>query len=343
MSKIFETEILIPHIVYQKNPIKAIKGLLGNDVNIISYTISDVMTTNEEFLIKVVYSSVDFSPFEIYKVKDVKRINTNSDKYIGVLCDCCDSCDNETSKISKTINKESSKETQKTTYIKLNQNVKECYVKINTLTQNNIDEDIIYYGDIITNIQDIMTNFCSAFDTVKLSYHGTNIPINIPCDVVVSSLFSCDVEKLNKESSKKLNKESNKESSNEKLNKGFVRESQKDKEIFDKFQSMSHDYSRNYFDISYLKQQISNKVYVLSPESVVKQQGIYSFENLSLNQLKDVLMKTKTGIFFLMAERTNPFYFIYIPNHEMTVRAYLIEHMITVVAKDIENLRKVLN
>lgn len=368
MSKIFETEILIPHIVYQKNPIKAIKGLLGNDVNIISYTISDVMTTNEEFLIKVVYSSVDFSPFEIYKVKDVKRINTNSDKYIGILCcdscdsSCCDSCDSSCdSKDNSKTNKESTKESPKKTYIKLNQNVKECYVKINTLTQNNIDEDIIYYGDIITSIQDIMTNFCSAFDTVKLSYHGTNIPINIPQDVVVSSLV--DVSVLNnfdilngdsrenskkkstkeskKESKKESNKEQNKESKekpNKEPNKEPIRESQKDKEIFDKFQSMSHDYSRNYFDISYLKQQISNKVYVLSPESVVKQQGIYSFENLSLNQLKDVLMKTKTGIFFLMAERTNPFYFIYIPNHEMSIRYYIIEHMITVISKDLENL-----
>lgn len=299
MSVVFETEILIPHIVYQKNPIKAIKGVLGNDVDILSYTISDAMTTNEEFLIKVVYSAVDFSPFEIYKVENIKKINTNSDKYVGKICQMNAAKDTLTHPC----------------YVKLNANVKECYVKINTLGQNNIDDDIIYYGDIINSIQDVMTNFCSAFYTTKLSYHGTNIKVDLDFDKVVGDLLP--------------------------KYKTNLSESPEDKKIFDDFQSMSHDYSRNYFDISYLKAAFSSKVYMLDQDSLVKRIGIYSFEGLSLNQLKQVLMKTKTGIFFLLSERTNPFYFIYIPS-DFAVNPHMIEHFITVIGKDLEGCLKVI-
>lgn len=284
----FEQEILIPHIVYQKNPIKAIKSKLGNDITIVSYTVSDMMTTNEEFLVKVVYTAVDFSPFEIYKVSDVKRVNTNSDKYIG--------------------------KTENGVCVKLNSNVKEAFVKLNTLTQSNTTDNIVYYGDIITSPQDIMTNFCSAFCTIKLSYHGTAITSSIPKDVKLKDVLK---------------------SKSDTPDEGIL-----NKKVFDDFQSMSHDYSRNYFDISYLKQQISNKITVLKTEDIVKTPGIYSAENLSLNELNEVLKKTKTGIFFMLSGRSNPYIFIYLPNHEMSIKPHLIEHMLIVMAKDIENINK---
>lgn len=282
----FEKELLIPHIIYQKNPIKAIKSKLGNDVNIISYTVSDALTTNEEFIVKVVYSAIDFSPFEIYKVNNVKRINTNSDKYIGEVV------------IGDTIS-----------YVKLSSNCKEAFVKINTLTQN-ITDDIVYYGDIITCPQDIMSNFCSAFCTVKLSYHGTAIKTTIPQDEPLNKIINMPVD-------------------------GNV-----DKKAFDELQSMSHDYSRNYFDISYLKQQISNKVNVLNTKSQIKAPGIYSAENLTMNELSEILKKTKTGIFFMLSDRSSPYSFVYLPNHEMTIKPHLIDHMLIVMSKDIENIFK---
>lgn len=286
----FETEILIPHIIYQKDPIRAIKSKLGNDVELISYTTSDALTTNEEFIVKVVYKSVDFSPFELYKVKNVKRLNTNSDKYIG-----------EIDEIPKT-------------YVKLNANVKECFVKLNTLTQNNVDNDIIYYGDIISSVDDITSNFCSAFSTTKLSYHGSKIEINIPKNQKLK-----DITKI-------------------KLTQNQF--SDKDKKLFDEFQSMSHEYSRNYFDIGYLKQQISNKINILSPDSIIKNNGLYSAENLTIEELSSVLKQTKNGILFMLARRTLPYYFVYIQNHETVIKPHLIEHMLIIMAKDIENINK---
>ena len=109
---------------------------------------------------------------------------------------------------------------------------------------------------------------------------------------------------------------------------------------FDELQSMSHDYSRNYFDISYLKQQISNKVNVLNTKSQIKAPGIYSAENLTMNELSEILKKTKTGIFFMLSDRSSPYSFVYLPNHEMTIKPHLIDHMLIVMSKDIENIFK---
>lgn len=319
----FEKEILIPHIIYRHDPIKSIKSKLGNDITIASYTVSDALTPNEEFLVKVVYSAIDFSPFEIYKVINVKRVNTNSDKYIGevVTNNNDEKTDNETKNDANKndANNEPAATAEpakaKKQFVKLNKNVGNCLVKINTL--NNTNDDIVYYGDIITNIEDVLTNFCSAFDSIKLSYHGTMITTNINKDKPISELLPKNLTNYDKNI---------------------------DKRAFDEFQSISHEYSRNYFDVSYLKQQLTaNDIIKLTKDYTIKETGIYYFGDLSFNQLSEVLLRIRHGIFFLLSNRSSPAVFIYVNNPDFVIKPKLIEHFLMVLIKDIENVNILLN
>lgn len=83
-SSFIRTERLkIPYMVYSQNPKKAVRELLGQDINIKNIFVNDIITDDECFIVDVEYTNLKFSPYEIVfvDVKDVKPVIPNGTKY----------------------------------------------------------------------------------------------------------------------------------------------------------------------------------------------------------------------------------------------------------------------
>lgn len=149
-------ELVIPSYIYYKDPIQAVKSLLGNDVEIISTKVNHIILHNGYISVCVNYKALDFNSFKLYKVLETKLLTVNTNTYVAT-------------KIQDTITNEII-----TTPVKLGvkgNSFKYIYIiYINTLNQ------ISYGGVNIKSKHDIFHSYSSLFDSKYLSYHGTSIP-----------------------------------------------------------------------------------------------------------------------------------------------------------------------
>ena len=149
-------ELVIPSYIYYKDPIQAVKSLLGNDVEIISTKVNHIILHNGYISVCVNYKALDFNSFKMYKILETKLLTANTNTYVAT-------------KIQDTITNEII-----TTPVKLGvkgNSFKYIYIiYINTLNQ------ISYGGVNIKSKRDIFHSYSSLFDSKYLSYHGTSIP-----------------------------------------------------------------------------------------------------------------------------------------------------------------------
>lgn len=149
-------ELVIPSYIYYKDPIQAVKSLLGNDVEIISTKVNHIILHNGYISVCVNYKALDFNSFKLYKILETKLLTVNTNTYVAT-------------KIQDTITNEII-----TTPVKLGvkgNSFKYIYIiYINTLNQ------ISYGGVNIKSKHDIFHSYSSLFDSKYLSYHGTSIP-----------------------------------------------------------------------------------------------------------------------------------------------------------------------
>ena len=149
-------ELVVPSYIYYKDPIQAVKSLLGNDVEIISIKVNHIILHNGYISVCVNYKALDFNSFKLYKILETKLLTANTNTYVAT-------------KIQDTITNEII-----TTPVKLGvkgNSFKYIYIiYINTLNQ------ISYGGVNIKSKHDIFHSYSSLFDSKYLSYHGTSIP-----------------------------------------------------------------------------------------------------------------------------------------------------------------------
>ena len=178
-------ELVIPSYIYYKDPIQAVKSLLGNDVEIISTKVNHIIIHNGYISVCVNYKALDFNSFKLFKVLETKLLTVNTNTYVAT-------------KIQDTITNEII-----TTPVKLGikgNSFKYIYIiYINTLNQ------ISYGGVNIKSKHDIFHSYSSLFDSKYLSYHGTSIPklvkdnepLNKLLDYKSKNILENDIKSLN--------------------------------------------------------------------------------------------------------------------------------------------------
>lgn len=178
-------ELIIPSYVYYRDPIQAVKSLLGNDVEIISTKVNHIILHNGYISVCAKYKALDFNSFKLYKVLETKLLTVNTNTYVAT-------------KIQDTITNEII-----TTPVKLGvkgNSFKYIYIiYINTLNQ------ISYGGVNIKSKKDIFHSYSSLFDSKYLSYHGTSIPKLIKDTEPLSNLLSFKSKNILENDIKSLN------------------------------------------------------------------------------------------------------------------------------------------
>ena len=82
-SEISEIELRFPSSIYYADPYAAIRSILGNDVEIISFNESNVILPDSTILVNVEYSSIDFDAFKLWEVEETKIISQQSQKVVA--------------------------------------------------------------------------------------------------------------------------------------------------------------------------------------------------------------------------------------------------------------------
>ena len=138
-------ELVVPSYIYYKDPIQAVKSLLGNDVEIISTKVNHIILHNGYISVCVNYKALDFNSFKLYKILETKLLTANTNTYVAT-------------KIQDTITNEII-----TTPVKLGvkgNSFKYIYIiYINTLNQ------ISYGGVNIKSKHDIFHSYSSLFES----------------------------------------------------------------------------------------------------------------------------------------------------------------------------------
>ena len=78
-----EIELRFPSSIYYADPYAAIRSVLGNDVEIISFKESNVILPDSSILINVEYSAIDFDLFKLYKIEDTKITSNSTQKIVA--------------------------------------------------------------------------------------------------------------------------------------------------------------------------------------------------------------------------------------------------------------------
>ena len=82
--------IQLPYSLFMLNPTRTIKQLLGQNITIISFTYSDVITNDENIIVDVKYTSIPISILKIYYIEtsSLKHIMPNNEKYVATINGC---------------------------------------------------------------------------------------------------------------------------------------------------------------------------------------------------------------------------------------------------------------
>ena len=84
------TRLTIPHFLYFSNPTKCIKQLLGHNITIHSFTSNDIITSNDDVIVDVQYTSLPLSILTIYYIptSSLKKLLPDSEKYATTINGC---------------------------------------------------------------------------------------------------------------------------------------------------------------------------------------------------------------------------------------------------------------
>ena len=172
MSIVHQLRLKLNYNLFNVQPIKTIKQVLGQNTKLISYKLNSVVNWSNEVYVDVEYSSIPINPFQIYfiKVNEIKHLIPNSDKYVCEVNGC----------------------QVKLTKPKLNEFKTYLPIKINKTLINNTDAyDNLYtqLNDEDTSLQQLKTNI-----TTPATYFGSTViqPLNALCTPL--TLLQQDIE-----------------------------------------------------------------------------------------------------------------------------------------------------
>lgn len=296
--------LILPSNLYYNNPIKSVRSLLGNDVTIINTTVNDIILHNNNILVNVEYSTLDFNAFELYEVLEVKSLSTQSNKYVATKIKNL-----LTSKITKTdviLNEP----TNVSSYI---------FIKCFSIVTNS---DISYYGIIVKSKVDCLHSYSSIFDTQYLSYHGTNIKHIISN---TSNFSSIESDKVSSISSKPVSIKPNK--SNE-------------VDAFKELKLSNNNFNLQVYDTSYLHinfDTVSDIVELKDYKSNTINPTLINVSSSSLNDLVKAFNNVK-GLILVSKFRVNPCVILFVPTDNVTITVNQLENLSIMLEYDLYNL-----
>lgn len=172
--------LIIPNSIYYADPFSAVRSILGNDVEILELNISDLVLFNDKVIVNVKYKMLDFDAFKLYKVEKTKLLKQLSDRYI--IDEIIDTITNEKINIKIIVD------------FNITDSPKYVYLKY----YNSPYPDLTIYGKEVTK-NDVFHSWCSIFDSLYLSYHGTSIKHILNEDKQFKTLTKKEIELNEKE------------------------------------------------------------------------------------------------------------------------------------------------
>jgi len=305
-------ELRFPSSIYYADPYAAIRSILGNDVEIISFNESSIILPDANVLINVEYSSIDFDLFRLYSIEETKTISQQSQKIVAT-------------KLRDTITNELLPEDKIVVILKDNKSTASPKIFINYLDQignKNEIKNIKYYGFIPQSKSDVLHSYCSVIDTEFLSYHGTSIkhtPTFEKSDKLGQTLpLNVDLE------NKAI----------QKLSIGYGIE-------VNNFTNSNIDLSilLNFGVVLDSQTELSNlKLQEIKLDDVSKKSGIINLSGLKIDDIRKALLNQK-GIILISKYRDNISSIVYFKcNSNIIITNNCIENMLLVLDYDNYNL-----
>lgn len=320
-TQIKSKNIILPSNLYYNNPMKSIRSLLGNDVTIINTTVNDIILHNNNILVNVEYSTLDFNAFELYEVIDVKSLSTQSNKYVATkVKNLLTSKIIETNVIVNSV-KVNSNETDSKLSLRLQSKPNESanissyiFIKCFNIVTNT---DISYYGIVVKNKVDCLHSYSSIFDTKYLSYHGTNIKHIISN----SSSYNSIIKNM-------MN--STKDSSITQL----------EIDAFKELKLSNNNFNLQVYDTSYLHinfDNISDVIELKNYKPNTETPTLIDVSSSSLNDLIETFNNIK-GLILVSKFRVNPYVILFVPTDNMTITINQLENLSIMLEYDLYNL-----
>ena len=161
-----EIELRFPSSIYYADPYAAIRSILGNDVEIISFKESNIILPDSSILVNVEYSAIDFDLFKLYEIEETKIASQQSQKVVAT-------------KLKDSITGEYLPDDKIVVISNYSPKYKWIFIKyldrVNIIGKNTI---IKYYGFAPQVKSEVLHSYCSIIDNEFLSYHGNLLNIN---------------------------------------------------------------------------------------------------------------------------------------------------------------------
>lgn len=145
---------VFPYNFFKTGEEDVIKGVIGQDANIVSIYKHDFILPNNRVVIEVEYESIDFDSFIVYKGVNPKYMNVGSSHVVIT----------ESTDIINNIKHTVPVKLHKIVTSPLNDNVNYCYYTIKTLVDSKNKSDFSYYGVQLKSPKQVLHNFSSIFD-----------------------------------------------------------------------------------------------------------------------------------------------------------------------------------
>lgn len=314
--------IMLPSTLYYNNPIKAVRSILGNDVTIINTKVNDIILHNNNILVNVEYSTLDFNAFELYEVLDVKGLSTQSNKYVATkIKNLLTSKIIETNVILNSL-ESGSKELTLVRLEQLNEptNVSSyIFIKCFNIVTNS---DISYYGIIVKTKVDCLHSYSSIFDTQYLSYHGTSIKHIIS----ESTNFSSIVKETKSNISSKVKSTT-----------------QTEVDAFKELKLSNNNFNLQIYDTSYLHinfDTVSDVIELKDYKPNTETPTLIDVSSSSLNDLIETFNNVK-GLILVSKFRINPCVILFVPVDNITITINQLENLSIMLEYDLYNLNSI--
>lgn len=308
-TQIKSKNIILPSTLYYNNPIKSVRSILGNDVTIINTTVNDIILHNNNILVNVEYSTLDFNAFELYEVLDVKGLSTQSNKYVATKIKNL-----LTSKIIET-NVILNEPTNVSSYI---------FIKCFNIVTNS---DISYYGIIVKTKVDCLHSYSSIFDTQYLSYHGTSIK-----HIITESVNFSSIVKETKSNNTKPN-------TSKEVSSSISREV----DAFKELKLSNNNFNLQVYDTSYLHinfDTVSDVVELKDYKPNTETPTLIDVSSSSLNDLIETFNNVK-GLILVSKFRINPCVILFVPIDNITITINQLENLSIMLEYDLYNLNQI--
>ena len=311
-------QFVFPANYYNKNPIEAITSVVGTNAEIISINKHKSILPNNRILVDVKYKSIDFDTFTIYLCDNPKLISIGSNFMIS---------DNNTDISTGEIVKVPIK-IFKPVVSSLNNDIKKCFIRINTLVENKETKNLHYYGIQIKDPHEIFHDYCSMFRFDKDPEALLNLRRE---SEIIKYVTKFDQTETFKNILNEID-----------LDDVDIKQQINYYEDLTTVVSLDHN-SRK--DIEYFKLKLQPySFYKLAPDSLIKHYHSIAenknvachldFRNITPIMLKNLLLKLKTGIVILMKKRHYTS-LIYINDDTKKIN---VDEVYSIIEKDLNNL-----